>query len=165
MIFDPRLKWIHTMRDRCTTGFSSMAGLRLHCGRVELHVIPTLKWLFTTVVTPTIMYASKFWGPYLSHDKWSKVEKVQCSYLRLQIAAKVSVPLPILLGEFAAFPLELDGLFRVSTLLHKGSRGRNTQLAPGGRSKNLQERQWRPRPWAAAPTAAANANEVARAVQ
>ena len=64
------------------------------------------------------MYSSSVWGPRLTADIWSQIERPQVLMLARMIRSKPSVPHDIVKVEFVAPPMVVEALFQTVTLLH-----------------------------------------------
>ena len=65
------------------------------------------------------MYSSSVWGPGLTADTWSQIERPQVTMLARMIRNKPSVPHDIVRAEFAAPPMVVEALFQTVKLLHR----------------------------------------------
>ena len=106
-------------RDRLTRGYAALGALERQCHQAHFQEPRTKGWLFDTLVTPALMYSSSMWGPGLTVDTWSQMERPQVLMLARMIRSKRSVPHDIVRAEFAAPPMVVEALFQTVTLLHR----------------------------------------------
>ena len=79
-------------RDRLTRGYASLALLERQCHQSHFQEPRTKGWLFDTMVTPAMMYASPVWAPGLSSVDWQRIERPLVLMLSRMIRGKPSVP-------------------------------------------------------------------------
>lgn len=106
-------------RDRLTRGYASLALLERQCHQSHFQEPRTKGWLFDTMVTPAMMYASPVWAPGLSSADWQRIERPLVLMLSWMIRDKPSVPHTVIRAEFAASPMVVEALFQTITFIQR----------------------------------------------
>ncbi|MCO5598486.1 hypothetical protein L7F22_052583 [Adiantum nelumboides] len=106
-------------RDRLTRGYASLAMMERQCHQAHFQEPRTKGWLFDTLVTPALMYASPIWGPGLADSVWTQIERPHIIMISRMIRNKSSVPHDIIRAELAAPPMLVEALFQTVCLLHR----------------------------------------------
>ena len=106
-------------KDRLTKGYASLSLLERQCHQAHFQEPRTKGWLFDSLVTPSLMYASVVWAPGLSPSTWNQLERPLVMMLSRQIRSKPTVPHEILRAEFALPPMLVEALFQLIVFIHR----------------------------------------------
>ena len=107
-----RFTMAQAAKDRLTRGYAALALLERQCHQAHFQEPRTKVWLFDTLVTPALMYASAIWAPGLPTSTWTQIERPQVIMLSRMIRSKSSVPHDIVRAEFATPPMLVEALFQ-----------------------------------------------------
>ena len=103
-------------KDRVTRGHASLALLERQCHQAYFQEPQTKGWLFDSLVTPSLMYASVVWAPGLPSFMWMQLERPLVMMLSCQLRSKSTVPHDIIRAEFTLPPMLVEALFSTCSL-------------------------------------------------
>jgi len=97
--------WGKAEKTMALKGMKASMALQRRCSELGL-TDPILKMkLFTSLVTPVLLYGSELWSKGKS---WSLVQQVENAYLRRTLGVRKSTPIPFLWQEIGELPLEVE---------------------------------------------------------
>jgi ribonuclease HI len=74
---DTRLSWNKHIEDKISAGRKTIFLLRNTLGKTWGPTPEMIKWCYTAVIRPMVMYAVGIWGPYTSKANWAKLGSLQ----------------------------------------------------------------------------------------
>ena len=106
-------------KDRLTRGHASLSLLERQCHQAHFQEPRTKGWLFDSLVTPSLMYASAVWAPGLPSFMWTQLERPLVMMLSRQLRSKSTVPHDIIRAEFTLPPMLVEALFQLVVFIHR----------------------------------------------
>ena len=79
----------------------------------------TKGWLFDSLVTPFLLYASVVWAPGLPSFMWTQLERPLVTMLSCQLRNKSTLPHDIIRVEFTLSSMLVETLFQLVVFIHK----------------------------------------------
>ena len=96
----------------------SLSLLEKQCFRHHFQDTSSKLSLLDTLVRPTVLYGSVFWGPSLLGSNWASIERIQTLFLRHIIRCHKFIPHSIILVDFGVHPFRLAAIFDLVWFLH-----------------------------------------------